>query len=238
MPCRGIMALGRGVLLSGLVSVMADAGLAHDGPRVDYLCDGYRPITVVYAGDSADLWLDVRRIALHRPSGSLGYVSADGRQQISGQGPDLVWIDEGGRNWWCVETPPDGAADIPLDAPSRLEGTSWRLLRFRAPEGSGGVLVPPNPEAYQLTFGAQGLLTMQLDCNRLRGSWVAVPLAAHRGTVEFSEGLMTRAACRQGALDARIARDLPQVRSYSIHDGMLNLTLEGSGGSYVWAPLP
>lgn len=206
MWCRGRLAPRSRAILAGLVGLCPGTGLAHDGPRVNYLCDGYRAITVAYAEEAADLWIDSTRIALARPPGELGYFSADGSQRISGKGADLVWIDGSGRNWWCVEIPDEGAAAAGV---AGLAGTRWQLLHFRAPAVSGGVLVPPNPGAYQLTFGARGLLAMQLDCNSLRSSWIAVPLAPHRGTVEFSEGLMTRAACAQGALDPDRPRPAP-----------------------------
>jgi hypothetical protein len=234
------VAPGLPVAWAALAGILAGAGQAHVGSRVDYVCDGYREITVVFDGDAADPWLGSARIGMTRPPGELGYASADGLQQISGGGADLLWIDAAGRNWWCVERP-DASDPVAPAGLTGLEGTSWRLLHFRAPAAQGGVQVPSHPEEYRITFGAQGRLTMRLNCNRLRGSWIAVPLSAHHGTVEFSGGLMIRADCTRGAPDAleiRIANALSLVRAYAIHDGTLILTLEGSGGSCVRSPLP
>jgi para-nitrobenzyl esterase len=90
--------------------------------------------------------------------------------------------------------PPDGAS------PS-LEGTSWRLVKFRG--GDGKTLVPDDPAKYTLDLNTDGSLVARIDCNRGRGIWRSAG-ASH---LELGPMALTRAQCPPGSLHDRIVKD-------------------------------
>lgn len=120
------------------------------------------------------------------------------------------------------------------EPPANLAGTSWRLVYFQ-PSGAGeNPVVPPRVDRYTLDFGADGTLALGLDCNRATARWQVIP--SGRGTLSVTAGAMTRAFCGDGALDTRIAQDLEKIRSYTVADDRLFLTLEAGAGTYAWRP--
>jgi heat shock protein HslJ len=120
------------------------------------------------------------------------------------------------------------------EPPVNLAGTSWRLVYFQPPETGANPIVPPRVDRYTLDFGADGTLALGLDCNRATARWQVIP--SGRGTLSVTAGAMTRAFCGDGALDERIAQDLEKIRSYTVADGRLFLTLEAGAGTYAWRP--
>lgn len=119
-----------------------------------------------------------------------------------------------------------------------LRGTSWQLVQFQSSDDAIGIIAPPNPEAYVMTFGADGTVAMQLDCNRASSRWMADPMAGRSGSITFQPGAMTRAFCGEQAMDTRIAADLVNLRSWVIANGDLYLALMADGGIYQWTPAP
>ena len=118
------------------------------------------------------------------------------------------------------------------EPPVNLSGTSWRLVYFQPPGAGANPVVPPRVDRYTLDFGTDGTLALGLDCNRAIARWQVVP--SGRGTLSVLPGAMTRAYCGDGALDDRIARDLVKIRSFTVADGRLFLTLEAGAGTCVW----
>jgi heat shock protein HslJ len=138
----------------------------------------------------------------------------------------------------CAETNSGGGQPQPSGPPSAsagsLAGTHWTLVHFQS---SAGVVVPPNVERYTLHFGADGALSLQLDCNRGMAHWTATPTSAQGGALTITQGAMSRAMCiAPGAIDTKLAGDLARVKSYTLSDGKLSLVLEGDAGVYLWAP--
>lgn len=114
--------------------------------------------------------------------------------------------------------------------PPDLRASSWQLVRIH--DGSGAVLVPDVKAKYTMEFDALGRVRMRIDCNRASGKW-ASPAP---GRLEFSELAMTRAACPPGSLHDRIVRELGNVRSYTVKDNQLFLSLMADGSSYQFEP--
>ena len=117
---------------------------------------------------------------------------------------------------------------------ARLDGTSWQLVELRSPDASVGIVRPDDAAKYQLDFGADGTLTMKLDCNRGTGRWSARPQAIGYGALTVTAGAMTRAMCEAGSLDTRIAKEIGDAHTYSIEGNRLTLILAGNGGSEIW----
>ncbi len=125
---------------------------------------------------------------------------------------------------------------------SPLLGTTWRLVRFQSSDDTIGSIVPPQAERYTLAFSGEGLLSLGLDCNRGTARWEASPAPAdlpagsgrQSGALAITPGPMTRAWCGERAIDARLMRDLADVRSFVIEKGRLSLVLKVDGGSYLF----
>jgi para-nitrobenzyl esterase len=117
----------------------------------------------------------------------------------------------------CAQLAPSGDA---------LVGPTWQLVKFQG--GDGTVLTPDEKSKYTLVFGADGLLSARIDCNRGRGGWKS----PEKGRLELGPMAVTRAACPPGSLHDRIVKDLPYVRSYVLKDGRLHLSLMADGGIY------
>ena len=121
-----------------------------------------------------------------------------------------------------------GCAALP--ATQGLEGTSWQLVRFQG--GDGTVLVPEEPSRYTLAFGADGVLSARIDCNRGRGGWKS----AEKGRLEIGVMAITRAQCAPGSLHDEVVRRLPYVRTYMMNDGHLFISLMADGGTFELEP--
>jgi heat shock protein HslJ/membrane-bound inhibitor of C-type lysozyme len=114
---------------------------------------------------------------------------------------------------------------------SELGGTSWQLVKFQGSDGK--VLTPDDKSKYTIAFGTDGNVTARIDCNRGRGTWKSdAP-----NQLQFGPLALTRAMCPQGSLHDRIARDLTAVRSYTMKDGHLFLSLMADGGIYEFEPM-
>ncbi|MDT1878174.1 META domain-containing protein, partial [Acinetobacter baumannii] len=59
-----------------------------------------------------------------------------------------------------------------------------------------------------------------------------------RGVISFGNVAMTRMMCPEGSLDTRIARDMGNVRSYTLQGRTLSMSLMADGGIYVWTRSP
>ena len=99
--------------------------------------------------------------------------------------------------------------------------------------GDGKVLRPHDSNRYILAFGADGVVSARIDCNRGRGSW----RSAGPGQVEFGPMALTRALCPPGSLHDQIVRQWDYVRSYVVRDGHLFLSLMADGGIYEFEPV-
>lgn len=229
-------ALACGALASGCASTATPAGPSSGA--VTYLCDRAVTMSVAFSGGAAVLTVGGRSARLtQQPAGSGIHYVGEGHD-LRGKGPEATWRDEAGviracrDQAWAMSQP---QVQPPIVG---LAGTAWRLVHFQSSDDSIGTVTPPRPERYILRFAADGALAAQLDCNRANGRWSAGPTSATGGALTLSGGAMTRAACGPGALDVQIARDLGNVRSYTLAGGRLNLALQADAGVYVWSPAP
>lgn len=122
--------------------------------------------------------------------------------------------------------------------PASLAGTAWQLAEIQSMNDAQGTIRPAPDRLYSIRFAADGSAAFQLDCNRGSARWTATPAAGSAGgTLQFSTVALTRAMCAPPVLDTRIARDLESVRSYSMRDGTLSMSLMADGGIYRWTPM-
>lgn len=128
-------------------------------------------------------------------------------------------------------------------APSPLAGTQWQLVAFESMSDEQGIARPPDPARYTLAFGPDGRASFRLDCNRGSAAWQARAATGdtpgrRSGSLDFSALATTRAMCPPASLEPRLAKALPDVRSYLLMDGRLHLSLFADGGILVFAPAP
>lgn len=132
-----------------------------------------------------------------------------------------------------------GCALVPSDPPDPLTGTQWELVAIQSMDDAQGTTRIDPPNRFTLLFGANGQLSLRLDCNRGSGRWSHMPAAAGSasGSLQLGPVASTRAMCPPPHLDTRVARDLGFVRSYLLKDGHLYLSLMADGGIYEWRPV-
>jgi heat shock protein HslJ len=116
------------------------------------------------------------------------------------------------------------------DAAGDLGGTSWQLVRF---EGGDDTVVTPDDKAkYTIAFGADGRVSVRIDCNRGTGTW----RSSGRNQIEFGPLALTRAMCPPGSMHDQLVKHWEYFRSYVIKDGRLFLSLMADGGIYEFEP--
>jgi len=118
----------------------------------------------------------------------------------------------------------------PPKASPGLAGTSWQLVKFQG--GDDTTLTPDDRTKYTIEFGADGVVSTRLDCNRGRGGWTS----AAPGQLQLDPLALTRAMCPPGSMDNQIARNWGYIRSYVIKNGHLFLSLMADGGIYEFEP--
>lgn len=123
------------------------------------------------------------------------------------------------------------AQSSPPNAVRDLGGTSWQLVQFQS--GDGTTLTPDEPEKYTIAFTADGGITMRIDCNRGRGTWTS----SGPNQLQFGPIATTRVLCPPDSLYNRIVQDLPAVRSYTLQENHLFLSLMADGGIYKFEPI-
>lgn len=122
-----------------------------------------------------------------------------------------------------------GAFDTEGAAQPSLANTSWQLVRLRI--GSQRAVQPDSPARYVVTFGGGGELTVRIDCNRGRGTWKTP--AGDR--IELGPLALTRMKCPYGSLHDVVVKHWTSVRSFTLRDRRLVLSLPRDGGEYEFA---
>ncbi len=119
-----------------------------------------------------------------------------------------------------------------------LAGTRWRLVEFQSMDDAQGTRRPVDSSQYTMELKEDGMVSMQLDCNRATGTWSAEPVSdGSSGIFTFGPLAATMAACPQSAMDEFVASMAGYVRSYLVRDGRLYLSLMADGGIFVWEPV-
>jgi heat shock protein HslJ len=131
-------------------------------------------------------------------------------------------------------------APPPLDSalPTVLAGTRWQLVAFQSMDDAQGETTPDDPTKYTLSFGADGTLAVQLDCNSGSGPWSGTASAdPSNGSISLGPIAATMMLCSPPSLGERLAADLPNLRGFMVRDGQLALSLMADAGIWLWAPI-
>ena len=121
--------------------------------------------------------------------------------------------------------------------PAQLADSQWRLVEVQSMDSAQGTTRPSPGTTYTMELSRDGSVTMQLNCNRARGSWSAQgSAAASSGGFRFGPLAATRAFCPPPSLDSALLAQAANIRSFLLKDGRLMLSLLADGGILVWEP--
>jgi len=129
-----------------------------------------------------------------------------------------------------------GSAHLAAQVPGRLgavglSATPWQLVRFEG--GDGRVTTPNDRSKYTISFGTDGQLSVRLDCNRGNGNWTS----NGANQISFGPLALTRAQCPRGSMHDMMVRHWPYVRTYTMRNGHLFLSLQADAGIYEFEPM-
>ena len=114
--------------------------------------------------------------------------------------------------------------------PVALPGTSWNWVQTQY--GNDTIAAPADPAAYVLTFGADGAVNLQDDCNVVNGTFTA----SESGQLTVDLQTSTFAACAPESLHDQFVLDLSSVASYLFEDGSLFIALKYDAGIMEFVP--
>jgi len=162
------------------------------------------------------------RLALLLPfnSGSVIFVPA-AEVQVS---------DEAAAEATTTDTAAETTAEAPLaTTPVALPGTVWNWVRTQY--SNGAIIAPSDPSLYVLTFGEDGTVNVQDDCNVVNGVFTA--FADQALTLDLQTSTM--AACAPDSLHYQFILDLSAAASYFFQDGRLFIDLKFDTGVIEFA---
>ena len=114
----------------------------------------------------------------------------------------------------------------PPKVTSDLAGTSWQLVKVQGRDRA--TLTPDERANYTVAFETDGRVNVRIACNRGHGTWKSVGASQ----LEFGPLALTRAMCPPAPFNDRIPQDWPYLRSYTLKNGHLLLSLMSEGGTY------
>jgi len=125
----------------------------------------------------------------------------------------------------------DAASDAPVAAEASpiLAGTTWNWVQSQY--GNDTVAAPAETADYVLMFGADGALTLQDDCNVVKGSYTEDA----RGALRIDLQTSTFAACAPDSQHDQFVLDLSNVASYLVQEGNLFIALKYDSGVMEFA---
>jgi uncharacterized protein/heat shock protein HslJ len=221
-----------------IVELQIQSGQLMAPTPVGYACAGgeSKPFAATFYADtdpkSAVLtWGDDQVIAFSAPAGSGAKYTAANVEFREHHGEATVdWF---GTTMTCKVLSADSGGEGAAPPASRpFVGATWVLVEFQSMDDTR--LKPEGDARFTLAFGNDGSVSVRADCNRGRGSWKS----AGPSLLEFGPIALTRAACPPSPLEQRFVRDLGYVRSYTMRDGHLYLSLMADGGIYDFEATP
>ena len=133
---------------------------------------------------------------------------------------------------WTIQ--PEG--EMPAAEPSEAEtsndlaGTTWYWVETLY--GDDISLVANDPSRYSVTFNADGMVAVQLDCNQGSAEYTV-----DGSRLAFGPVATTMMACPADSQDAEFGADLAEVNSYVMEDGHLYLAMKLDSGIMEFAPM-
>ena len=138
-----------------------------------------------------------------------------------------------------VPAKPANPATAPVASPRprrplpALVGTTWAWQKTIMSDDRR--FEPRVPARYTVTFGADGRLAVQADCNRGAGGY---ELDEAQRRIRTGPMALTRAMCPEGSLDTVFAQQLSRIQGWLFEGPDLVLTLDYDSGSMFFRAVP
>ena len=121
--------------------------------------------------------------------------------------------------------------------PHPLTGSEWQLTTIDT-SGSSTTLVPALQVRHRLSFGEEGQLALQLDCNRGRASWSAGKPRNGAGPITIGPVASTRALCPEPSFGGEMASGLSEARTYTLSTDQRELVIETGTLRFTFSSAP
>lgn len=128
------------------------------------------------------------------------------------------------------------AACATTSAPHPLTGSAWQLAAIDT-SGSTTTLTSVLQARHTLTFGEEGALMLQLDCNRGRGSWSAGQPRNGAGAIDIGPIASTRALCPDPSFGNQMASGLSEAKTYALTMDRRELVIETGTLRFTFAAM-
>lgn len=128
------------------------------------------------------------------------------------------------------------AACVSAPDPHPLDGSKWQLAEIHT-SGSTTTLTPPLQARHSLAFGPDGVLTMQLDCNRGRATWTAGKPRNGAGALTIGPVASTRMLCPEPSFGSQLA-SLAEAKTYALTMDRRELVIETGSLRLTFAARP
>lgn len=128
-----------------------------------------------------------------------------------------------------TETPDSPLSQIEHKPDPRLIGTLWQW-KSHTTDGEETIVVP-DQENYTLTLQADGMATIQADCNRVNWTYASAEDRLAFDTL----GPSTLAFCGEESLDQQYLALLAETATFVTEDGQLILNLKLDAGNLVFS---
>lgn len=211
------------VLLGLVLSLASCAGLPPvfpgTGPKI---ADEVAPEAVVEVAPAAEATTEATTEAAEEPAAPAEEPAAPAEEPAAPAEEPAAPAEEPA----APAEEPAAPEQVMLDNP--LAGVVWEWAAQLKMSPKSQVVVP-NPAAYTLTFGAEGALFIQADCNNARATYELVDQA-----LAIEIGPVTRAQCMPGSMSGSFLTVLSQVESYQIDDDDLILRLADTGDTLIF----
>ena len=210
------------------------ATLAFGGERVNYTCDGDDVAVGPLTGDARGLSATIGTLERADDGFTLRRPRSIRIRTVELQDPSAAWVPEA--TTVVAATDADAAAETSDETASEeaahapLLGTTWALERISLMDDSE--VLPVDPADYTLTLGADGSVSLQIDCNRGIGRF-----ELDGPSLSFSPFATTRAFCGPGSLEQRYLEQIAIVVSYLFDDGALVLATSMDSSLLYFRPL-
>jgi heat shock protein HslJ len=135
----------------------------------------------------------------------------------------------------CVGAAALVSACVSVPDPHPLTGTEWRLAAIDT-AGSTTALPPELQRRHTVRFGAEGVLTAQLDCNRGRGTWSAGQPGNGAGGIAIGPIASTRMLCPQPSFGDQLGMGLSEAQRFVIALGGRELAIEAGATRMTFTP--
>jgi heat shock protein HslJ len=126
------------------------------------------------------------------------------------------------------------AACATTSAPHPLTGSEWQLAAIDT-SGSTTTLTRALQARHTLSFGEEGQLALQLDCNRGRASWSAGKPRNGAGTISIGPIASTRALCPEPSFGNQMASGLSDAKTYVLSADRRELVIESAELRFTFA---